>query len=508
MEDSNSPSILPSGPTLRRRMNILDRAHSLSNLNHSSSIEKGKGKSSPVALESHQDVHNIDEDEIEEVGSTDADYETESESSRTEGNGSPERSHSFTQRTGEDSQDGGQNFRSNSEQFEHRPLTHQPAQARSWYEFDLAVVAALVSPIGQWLTGGDHIKNLLLVMLLVFYLHQIIEIPWTLYYNARPRVKPHATRLPAAEDFHARRATSELRFLEFFFLSFAIVSPFLGAYLLRYVTFAVTGQDILSWFSLGLFVLATGVRPWSHLVQRFDQRVTDLHDIVHYHSSVKDAVSDDIVEMKQQLEELQGRMQEMQQSMTKLKKKLVKETNEAFDYVDEQVEPVEKMVQQHEKALEYVLQLRASLLNSRPSKSTSPKSLSPNASPSSSLKPLHSANHSGSSSPILTKLETIHEAIYEGMESKPSRPKSIDTVKINTPKSIYVKSHSSKTRTPFPRWSFDLLILFHALYAVTFPFRWCLRVFLRAMGMENVALQFQDVFSASFRANAFTNLNR
>ncbi|KAJ3833883.1 hypothetical protein F5878DRAFT_728546 [Lentinula raphanica] len=429
-------------------------------LNHNSSIEKGK--SSPVALESHQDVHNIDEDEIEEVGSTDADYETESESSRTEGNGSPERSHSFTQRTGEDSQDEGQNFRSNSEQFEHRPLTHQPAQARSWYEFDLAVVAALVSPIGQWLTGGDHIKNLLLVMLLVFYLHQIIEIPWTLYYNARPRVKPHSTRLPAADDFHARRATSELRFLEFFFLSFAIVSPFF----------------------------------------------------------VKEAVSDDIVEMKQQLEELQGRMQEMQQSMTKLKKKLVKETNEAFDYVDEQVEPVEKMVQQHEKALEYVLQLRASLLNSRPSKSTSPKSLSPNASPSFSLKPLHPANHSGSSSPILTKLETIHEAIYEGMESKPSRPKSIDTVKINTPKSIYVKSHSSKTRTPFPPMvlrpfvllislmTLPVLILFHALYAVTFPFRWCLRVFLRAMGMENVALQFQDVFSTSFRANAFTNVNR
>ncbi|KAJ3712408.1 hypothetical protein C8R42DRAFT_713658 [Lentinula raphanica] len=418
-------------------------------LNHNSSIEKGK--SSPVALESHQDVHNIDEDEIEEVGSTDADYETESESSRTEGNGSPGRSHSFTQRTGEDSQDEGQNFRSNSEQFEHRPLTHQPAQARSWYEFDLAVVAALVSPIGQWLTGGDHIKNLLLVMLLVFYLHQIIEIPWTLYYNARPRVKPHSTRLPAADDFHARRATSELRFLEFFFLSFAIVSPF------------------------------------------FDEAAAG---------------------------KLQGRMQEMQQSMTKLKKKLVKETNEAFDYVDEQVEPVEKMVQQHEKALEYVLQLRASLLNSRPSQSTSPKSLSPNASPSSSLKPLHPANHSGSSSPILTKLETIHEAIYEGMESKPSRPKSIDTVKINTPKSIYVKSHSSKTRTPFPPMvlrpfvllislmTLPVLILFHAPYAVTFPFRWCLRVFLRAMGMENVALQFQDVFSTSFRANAFTNVNR
>lgn len=46
---------------------------------------------------------------------------------------------------------------------------------RSWYEFDLAVVVALVSPIGNWLTGGDHVKNLLLIVLLIFYLHQIIE---------------------------------------------------------------------------------------------------------------------------------------------------------------------------------------------------------------------------------------------------------------------------------------------------------------------------------------------
>lgn len=46
---------------------------------------------------------------------------------------------------------------------------------RAWYEFDLAVVVALVSPIGNWLTGGDYIKNILLIIMLIFYLHQIIE---------------------------------------------------------------------------------------------------------------------------------------------------------------------------------------------------------------------------------------------------------------------------------------------------------------------------------------------
>lgn len=46
---------------------------------------------------------------------------------------------------------------------------------RAWYEFDLSVVLALLSPIANWLTGSDYIKNILLLLLLVFYLHQIIE---------------------------------------------------------------------------------------------------------------------------------------------------------------------------------------------------------------------------------------------------------------------------------------------------------------------------------------------
>jgi hypothetical protein len=49
------------------------------------------------------------------------------------------------------------------------------ASSRAWYEFDLSVVVALISPVGNWLTGGDHVKNALLLLLLIFYLHQIIE---------------------------------------------------------------------------------------------------------------------------------------------------------------------------------------------------------------------------------------------------------------------------------------------------------------------------------------------
>ncbi|KAJ3811587.1 hypothetical protein F5876DRAFT_88239 [Lentinula aff. lateritia] len=481
-------------------MNILERAHSLSNLNHNSSIEKDKG--SPVATKTPQDIHGSDDDEVEVSGSTDGEYETESESSRTEGNGSPRRS-AFTPRANGD--DGRQNTDLNSDHAERRPLAHHPAKARSWYEFDLAVVAALVSPVGQWLTGGDHIKNLLFVLLLVFYLHQIIEIPWTLYYNARPRVRPHSTGPPAAEDFHIRRASSELRFLEFLFFSFAVVSPFLGAYLLRYVTFAVTGQDIHSWFSIGLFILATGVRPWSHLIQRFNQRVTDLHDIVHYHSSVKEGSSEDVVEMKQQLKRLHEQMQGMEKLITKLKKKLAKETNEVYDYVDEQVDSVEKIVKRHEKALEYVLQLPASP-GSHPSKS-SINSLSSNGSPSpvTFKHLLRPPSHSGASSPIMTKLETIPEV----MEIHTDRQKNNNTH--IRPKTVLVKSPPTSPRSAVQPMIFrpffvmvsimtlPMLFFVHVLYATTLPFRWCFRVFLRLVGLEEIVFRLYDEYSSSFR---------
>lgn len=44
-----------------------------------------------------------------------------------------------------------------------------------WADLDLSIIVALVSPIGNWLTGGDHIKNIILIILLIFYLHQIVE---------------------------------------------------------------------------------------------------------------------------------------------------------------------------------------------------------------------------------------------------------------------------------------------------------------------------------------------
>ena len=47
--------------------------------------------------------------------------------------------------------------------------------SRSWADLDLSMIVALVSPIGNWLTGSDHVKNVFLLLFLIFYLHQLIE---------------------------------------------------------------------------------------------------------------------------------------------------------------------------------------------------------------------------------------------------------------------------------------------------------------------------------------------
>lgn len=45
----------------------------------------------------------------------------------------------------------------------------------SWFGLDFSIIIALVSPIGNLLTGSDHIKNVLLLLLLIYYLHQLVE---------------------------------------------------------------------------------------------------------------------------------------------------------------------------------------------------------------------------------------------------------------------------------------------------------------------------------------------
>ena len=147
---------------LRRRVRVLERASSLSGLADAKIIPE---------MKHHDSVEDI-------APSSFTDYESRSDTTGSE---------NYDEKARKEGEDEDLDKR----EHEHlRPTvdttnvhhrhTHDASspmspKSRAWYEFDLAVVVALVSPVGNWLTGGDHIKNLLLIVLLIFYLHQIIE---------------------------------------------------------------------------------------------------------------------------------------------------------------------------------------------------------------------------------------------------------------------------------------------------------------------------------------------
>ncbi|TFY59637.1 hypothetical protein EVJ58_g5665 [Rhodofomes roseus] len=150
----------------------------------------------------------------------------------------------------------------------------------SWADLDLSIIVACVSPVGNWLTGGDHIKNLFLIILLVFYLHQLIEVPWKLYQASRPRKSAGARS--GEPDRVTKLAATELRRQELLLLVVTAISPLIGATFLKHVLSALGERESLSWFSTTLFVLATGIRPWTHLISRIQGRTESLHDAIHY----------------------------------------------------------------------------------------------------------------------------------------------------------------------------------------------------------------------------------
>ncbi|KAJ7477948.1 hypothetical protein B0H11DRAFT_2234285 [Mycena galericulata] len=128
-------------------------------------------------------------------------------------------------------------------------------RARVLYKPSLPVLLALAPPIGNWLTGGDYVKDLLL-LLLVFYLHRLVEVPWNLYYPVEHDIR-------TGEQARARSlAHSELHLLELFLL-IALSTPLPApprcppplACLVHFLLFGSASATPISWFSVLLAAL-------------------------------------------------------------------------------------------------------------------------------------------------------------------------------------------------------------------------------------------------------------
>lgn len=134
---------------------------------------------------------------------------------------------------------------------------------------------------------------------------------------------------------------SELRTLEIFYLTLSVLSPFLGATLLRTVVVSFAGPSTVSWFSLSLFVLATGVRPWKHAVQRLRERTTDLHTVIHYPSSDT-----------QKMEALIHRVAQLEAELKSLRRQSQSFNSEMYEHVEDTIEMMEITARRQEKKAE------------------------------------------------------------------------------------------------------------------------------------------------------------
>ncbi|KAG9103670.1 hypothetical protein FRC07_009947 [Ceratobasidium sp. 392] len=152
---------------------------------------------------------------------------------------------------------------------------------------DLPILITFVSPAVALLTGGDYLRDVLLTCFLVWYLHQLIKVPWDIYLASLP--PPSSSFAPQTSRRKRHRlAFTHLRTTRILALLLSALTPFLGAWLLNLGT-SLLSADSLSWFSMSLFVLAAGVRPWRHLTHLLLTRTDALHLAAHQPSHLRPA---------------------------------------------------------------------------------------------------------------------------------------------------------------------------------------------------------------------------
>lgn len=131
--------------------------------------------------------------------------------------------------------------------------------------------------------------------------------PYSHPFQARTRRILHADAEWDQEDQLSRRAernaaASELRRAELISLAALVLSPLAGSWLLTWLMETFTdGNRYLNKFNIRLFMLASGIRPWSHALSLFRQRLLHLQEVVHYPSSKFETLQRRVIRLESDL---------------------------------------------------------------------------------------------------------------------------------------------------------------------------------------------------------------
>ncbi|KAF9314465.1 hypothetical protein BG003_004155 [Podila horticola] len=235
---------------------------------------------------------------------------------------------------------GRQPYPANSGNRANRPDTHDYSNgAHSW-----PILFAVVPPLGALVFGKSDIwSDILTLALIAFFLYNIIKVPWELYYAARTRrvllssVSANAPVDPVLEK-RRQEAAASLRRQEFFSLLFVLASPFLGGYTLQYLkTFFSSYEDYLSALNIELFIIASGIRPLTHLVSLLKSRALHLQEQVHYPDT--------------EVENLRRKVAAIEGELTQLRRAFAtkREVLQVQDNVEPTLHQLTKQIKRHDK---------------------------------------------------------------------------------------------------------------------------------------------------------------
>ena len=174
-------------------------------------------------------------------------------------------------------------------------------------------------------------------------------VPWQLYHASRKKLPAPGIPPPRTSDERIREfASAELWRHEMSYLCLAALAPFLGVFFLRTVILTITGEDAAPWFSTTVFVLASSLRPWSHIVSRLRHRVRDLHEAIHYPSPESQLIADS------RIQTILEHFDEMERELDRVKRTMVlgHAVKEAHDEIFDALEDVERSVKKQDKRLE------------------------------------------------------------------------------------------------------------------------------------------------------------
>ncbi|KAF9907608.1 hypothetical protein BX616_000379, partial [Lobosporangium transversale] len=174
-------------------------------------------------------------------------------------------------------------------------------------------------------------------------------------------------------------AAASLRRQEFFSLLLVLASPFLGGYTLQYLkTFFSSYENYLSALNIELFIIASGIRPLTHLISLLKSRALHLQEQIHYPNTEVELLKRKVASIEAELSQLrrafatkhdvlkvQDSVEPTLHQLTKQIKRHDKKENILRSYTEERFASIDEKLREYDTILAYRIteeQHRSSLL--------------------------------------------------------------------------------------------------------------------------------------------------